>query len=72
MKQGHFTNREIIDLWAAHAEGATASFDEEGNFARKHLLNPAISLLLRSVAGKSGIKRPGRRCETHLRRIYGI
>ena len=52
MNQNSFTNREIIEIWAAHAEESTASFDEDGDFARKHLLNPTIFSLLGSIAGK--------------------
>jgi SAM-dependent methyltransferase len=53
MTQSEFTNREIIEMWAAHAEEAVASFEQDGDFARRHLLNPTILSLLGSIAGKS-------------------
>lgn len=45
------TNQSIIVAWssaAAHPE----QFGDEGDFARQHLLNPAIVALLGDVAGK--------------------
>lgn len=53
MNQDNFTNRDIIKIWAAHAHESTASFDEDGDFARKHLLNPSIFSLLGSIEGKT-------------------
>jgi 2-polyprenyl-3-methyl-5-hydroxy-6-metoxy-1,4-benzoquinol methylase len=52
MNPSDFTNRDIIEIWAAHAEESVASFDEDGDFARKYLLNPTIFSLLGSIAGK--------------------
>lgn len=45
------TNAEVIRAWAAALHSADA-FGEEGDFARQHLLNPAIFALLGEVVGK--------------------
>src|SRR5579885_2924879 len=45
------TNAEVIRAWAAASDSA-AAFGEEGDFARQHLLNPAIFALLGDVTGK--------------------
>jgi 2-polyprenyl-3-methyl-5-hydroxy-6-metoxy-1,4-benzoquinol methylase len=45
------TNREVIAAWSA-ATDHVDDFGEEGDFARRHLLNPAIFALLGDVNGK--------------------
>lgn len=44
------TNSEIIDAWSDATNDAIA-FGEEGDFAHKYLLNPAIFALLRNLEG---------------------
>lgn len=45
------TNQEAIDQWST-AVDRVDDFGEEGDFARQHLLNPAIFALLGPVEGK--------------------
>lgn len=47
-----YTNAAIIAAWEQSAHHSLAIFTEEGDFARQHLLNPAIFALLGDVAGK--------------------
>jgi 2-polyprenyl-3-methyl-5-hydroxy-6-metoxy-1,4-benzoquinol methylase len=43
------TNRVVIQAWSAAAAAHADDFGEEGDFARQHLLNPAIFSLLGDV-----------------------
>jgi SAM-dependent methyltransferase len=43
------TNQDIIKLWSS---ADPTAFDDEGDFARRHLLNPAIFQLLGDVLGR--------------------
>src|SRR5690349_11351644 len=45
------SNDEVIAAWAS-AAGEAANFGEEGDFGRKHLLNPTIFALLGDVTGR--------------------
>ncbi len=45
------TNAEVIRAWSAAADHAD-DFSDEGDFARQHLLNPALFALLGDVQGK--------------------
>jgi 2-polyprenyl-3-methyl-5-hydroxy-6-metoxy-1,4-benzoquinol methylase len=46
------SNSEAIRAWSAAAADHVGDFGDEGDFARKHLLNPAIFALLGEVQGK--------------------
>ncbi len=46
------TNDEAVAAWSAAAAAHANDFDDEGDFVRRHLLNPAIFELLGGVAGK--------------------
>ena len=43
------TNAEAIASWSGMPEDALAAFDPEGDFGRRHLLNPAIFRMLGDV-----------------------
>jgi len=45
-------NDAVIAAWSAAAAAHADDFDDEGDFARRHLLNPVIFELLGDVAGK--------------------
>jgi SAM-dependent methyltransferase len=45
------SNEDIIAAWAAASDRA-GDFGDEGDLARRHLLNPAIFSLLGAIAGK--------------------
>ena len=49
----NLTNKENIRHYEAMPPGLIENFGEEGDFARQHLLNPAISRLAGSLAGKT-------------------
>ncbi|MGB0387442.1 MAG: class I SAM-dependent methyltransferase [Ardenticatenaceae bacterium] len=46
------TNAEMIEQWASVPHSIVAAFGDEGDFARKQLLNPAIFNLLGDVGNK--------------------
>lgn len=46
------TEEVIMRQWAAAFRASSAEFGPEGDFGRKHLLNPALFTLLSDVAGK--------------------
>ena len=43
------TNETVIDAWDRNAEKSLSAFEEEGDFTRGHLLNPAIFDILGHV-----------------------
>ena len=49
---GDATNDEVIAAWSAAAAAHADDFDDEGDFTRRHMLNPAIFELLGDVAGR--------------------
>lgn len=48
----NITNQQAIAAWSTAPQGLPESFGDEGDFARQHLLNPALFSLLGDVAGK--------------------
>ncbi|WP_165972384.1 class I SAM-dependent methyltransferase [Paenibacillus piri] len=46
------TNETVIDAWDQNAEKSLSAFEEEGDFARRYLLNPAIFDILGHVGNK--------------------
>lgn len=46
------TNQQAIAAWSTAPQELVESFGDEGDFARQHLLNPALFALLGDVAGK--------------------
>ncbi len=46
------TNQNIIQAWANAPQSDAERHGEEGDFARQHLLNPALFALLGDVSGK--------------------
>ncbi len=46
------TNQNIIQAWGNASQSDTERHGEEGDFARQHLLNPALCALLGDVKGK--------------------
>ena len=46
------TNAEMIQQWASIPDSVVAAFGDEGDFARKYLLNPALFNLLGDVTNK--------------------
>ena len=46
------TNQQAIAAWSTAPQGLPENFGDEGDFARQHLLNPALFALLGDVAGK--------------------
>src|SRR5712692_31886 len=46
------TNADAINAWSNAPAEVLQNFGEEGDFARKHLLNPVIFSLLGDVTGK--------------------
>lgn len=49
----NITNQDIINAWANAPEEDAERHGDEGDFARQHLLNPALFALLGNVEGKS-------------------
>ena len=47
-----FTNHDVIQGWSRASPEVVASFGEEGDVTRRHLLNSAIFSLVGTVAGK--------------------
>ena len=47
------TNQDIIAAWANASQEDAERHGDEGDFARQHLLNPALFALLGDVTGKS-------------------
>ena len=47
------TNQDIISAWSNASPEDAERHGDEGDFARQHLLNPALFALLGDVAGKS-------------------
>ena len=48
-----FNNADAIKAWSNPPEGLVENFGEEGDTARKYLLNPALFALLGEVSGKT-------------------
>lgn len=48
----NITNQKAIEAWSNAPRELAESFGDEGDFARQHLLNPALFALLGNVAGK--------------------
>ncbi len=48
----NITNQQAIEAWSTAPRELAESFGDEGDFARQHLLNPALFTLLSDVAGK--------------------
>ena len=48
----HLTNDQVIQAWSQFSPDDVARFGDEGDSARRLLLNPAIFALLGNVAGK--------------------
>lgn len=48
----NITNQQAIEAWSTAPQELAESFGDEGDFARQHLLNPALFALLGDVAGK--------------------
>lgn len=48
----NITNQQAIEAGSTAPQGLPESFGDEGDFARQHLLNPALFALLGDVAGK--------------------
>ncbi|HLJ32368.1 MAG TPA: class I SAM-dependent methyltransferase [Ktedonobacteraceae bacterium] len=46
------TNQQAIAAWSTAPRELAENFGDEGDFARQHLLNPALFALLGDVAGK--------------------
>ncbi|HCI78930.1 MAG TPA: SAM-dependent methyltransferase [Ktedonobacter sp.] len=53
MSQQHITNNDIITAWGNAPREAAQQHGDEGDFARQHLLNPALFSLMGDVQGKS-------------------
>jgi 2-polyprenyl-3-methyl-5-hydroxy-6-metoxy-1,4-benzoquinol methylase len=47
------TNAQVIEQWTQGAQASLVGFGEEGDFARQHLLNPALFALLGEVKGRT-------------------
>lgn len=52
MSQQHITNNDIISAWGNAPQVAAQQHGDEGDFARQHLLNPALFSLMGDVQGK--------------------
>ena len=46
MSQQHITNNDIISAWGNAPQVAAQQHGDEGDFARQHLLNPALFSLM--------------------------
>lgn len=54
MSELNITNNDIISAWGNAPQDATERHGDEGDFARQHLLNPALFSLSGDVQGKKG------------------
>jgi 2-polyprenyl-3-methyl-5-hydroxy-6-metoxy-1,4-benzoquinol methylase len=48
----NITNQQAVEAWSTAPRELAERFGDEGDFARQHLLNPALFALLGDVAGK--------------------
>lgn len=53
MSEPGITNNDIIRAWGNAPQDAALQHGDEGDFARQHLLNPALFSLLGDVQGKT-------------------